>query len=174
VQVRTVSGPQPVGVLWRRLDAAYADPLELEETSQIGTPGLVDAVRQSNVSICQRAGVGRAGDPRAAGVPAEDRRGSVLGEPLRMPNIATWWCGQASEREVVKANARSMFIGEALSRALPFDVGSAAGLTADLGSLGDVELSDWIDAQGQGSGGAGTVTLSTTPTVGRTACCHAR
>ena len=27
--VRTVSGLKPVSVLWRRLDAAFADPLEL-------------------------------------------------------------------------------------------------------------------------------------------------
>jgi uncharacterized circularly permuted ATP-grasp superfamily protein/uncharacterized alpha-E superfamily protein len=162
VQVRTVSGPQPVGVLWRRLDAAYADPLELEETSQIGTPGLVDAVRQSNVSIVNALGSGVL-ETRALLAFLPKIAEVVLGEPLRMPNIATWWCGQASEREVVKANARSMFIGEALSRALPFDVGSAAGLTADLGSLGDVELSDWIDAQAGHLVGQEAVTLSTTP-----------
>ena len=56
VWVRTVSGPQPVGVLWRRLDAAYADPLELDETSRIGTPGLVDAIRQSNVNVVNALG----------------------------------------------------------------------------------------------------------------------
>ena len=41
VMVRTVAGLKPVGALWRRLDANWADPLELEETSAIGTAGLV-------------------------------------------------------------------------------------------------------------------------------------
>ena len=36
--VRTVSGLKPVTVLWRRLDAAFADPLELRADSRIGTP----------------------------------------------------------------------------------------------------------------------------------------
>ena len=30
VMVRTVAGLRPVSVLWRRLDAAFADPLELD------------------------------------------------------------------------------------------------------------------------------------------------
>src|SRR5690606_1981216 len=49
VMVRTVEGSRPVSVLWRRLDAAYADPLELEAGSRLGTPGLVGAVRQGSV-----------------------------------------------------------------------------------------------------------------------------
>ena len=32
VMVRTVAGLRPVTVLWRRLDAAFADPLELDAT----------------------------------------------------------------------------------------------------------------------------------------------
>lgn len=41
VMVRSVEGLAPVDVLWRRLDAHYADPLELDADSRIGTPGLV-------------------------------------------------------------------------------------------------------------------------------------
>ena len=33
VLVRTVAGLKPVSALWRRLDASWADPLELEESS---------------------------------------------------------------------------------------------------------------------------------------------
>ena len=40
LMVRTVSGLKPISVLWRRLDAAFADPLELRADSHIGTPGL--------------------------------------------------------------------------------------------------------------------------------------
>ena len=43
LMVRTVSGLKPVDVLWRRLDAAFADPLELDPQSQIGTPGMAEA-----------------------------------------------------------------------------------------------------------------------------------
>ena len=39
VMVRTIAGLSPVSVLWRRIDASYADPLELNESSRLGTPG---------------------------------------------------------------------------------------------------------------------------------------
>ena len=156
VQVRTVSGPQPVGVLWRRLDAAYADPLELDETSHIGTPGLVDAIRQSNVNMVNALGSGvletrafLAFLPKIAEV--------LLGEPLRISNIATWWCGQEAERAHVRANARTMFIGEALSRGLPFDIGEAGAGARRL------QAEDVTEARGRRLVGQEAITLSTTP-----------
>lgn len=162
VQVRTVSGPQNVGVLWRRLDTGYADPLELDETSQIGTPGLVDAVRQSNVQIVNALGSGVL-ETRAllAFLPKISR--VVLGEKLQMPNIATWWCGQPSERAFVKSNAGKMYIADALSRALPFDIGAADTLTAQARTRSGASLLEWIDANAPNLVGQEAVTLSTTP-----------
>ena len=59
LMVRTVSGLQPVTApLWRRLDAAFADPLELKPDSRIGTPGLAEAVRQGSVMAGECAGLG--------------------------------------------------------------------------------------------------------------------
>ncbi|TIU62688.1 MAG: hypothetical protein E5W25_26365, partial [Mesorhizobium sp.] len=58
LMVRTVSGLKPIGVLWRRLDAAFADPLELRPDSQIGTPGLVEAIRSGTVSAVNALGSG--------------------------------------------------------------------------------------------------------------------
>lgn len=162
VFVRTVSGLQPVGVLWRRLDAAFTDPLELNEASRIGTPGLVDAVRQSNVTLVNALGSGiletrafMAFLPKIADV--------MLGEELKMPNIATWWCGQATERDYVKTNASTMFVGEALSRALPFDIGTGAALGGKFDRPRDHSLEAWIDTQGKDLVGQEAVTLSTTP-----------
>lgn len=58
VMVRTISGLQPVSVLWRRIDAARIDPLELDETSRIGLPGLVGAVRRHGVTMVNALGSG--------------------------------------------------------------------------------------------------------------------
>jgi uncharacterized circularly permuted ATP-grasp superfamily protein/uncharacterized alpha-E superfamily protein len=162
VQVRTVSGPQNVGVLWRRLDTGYADPLELDDSSQIGTPGLADAVRQGRVNIVNALGSGIL-ETRAlmAFLPKISR--VLLGEKLVMPNVATWWCGQATERAFVQKNAAKMFIGEALSRALPFDIGNAEGLANRAQTLDGPELAAWIDSHAANLVGQETVTLSTTP-----------
>ncbi len=58
VMVRTVEGPRPLSVLWRRLDAAFMDPLELRHDSRIGTPGLVDAVRRGGTTMVNALGSG--------------------------------------------------------------------------------------------------------------------
>ena len=87
----------------------------------------------------------------------------LLGEPLKLPNIATWWCGQPSERDYVKAHAKSMFIGEALSRALPFDIGAETAQDGQFADRGDQSLDAWIDASGPKLVGQEAVTLSTTP-----------
>ena len=161
VHVRTVSGLQRVGVLWRRLDAAFADPLELDETSHIGTPGLVDAARQSNVNIVNALGAGIL-ETRSLLAFLPKISEVLTGEKLRLPNIATWWCGQPSERDYVKANASKMVMGEALSRALPFDIGSDAVLGTAPGLEGEA-LAAWIDENAAGLVGQEAVTLSTTP-----------
>jgi hypothetical protein len=100
VMVRTVAGLEPVSVLWRRLDASYADPLELDAGSRIGAPGLVGAVRRGSVTLVNALGSGvletralLAFLPRIAEV--------LLGEPLKIPNIATlvvWDSGGARAR----------------------------------------------------------------------------
>jgi uncharacterized circularly permuted ATP-grasp superfamily protein/uncharacterized alpha-E superfamily protein len=159
--VRTVSGPQPVSVLWRRLDAGYADPLELDETSRIGTPGLVEALRAGQVTMVNALGSGIV-ETRAlmAFLPRIARR--LLGAELSLPNIATWWCGQAAERAHVADNAERLFIGEALSRALPFDIG-AGGAGAGARPPAGQAMADWIAAKGGDLVGQEAVTLSTTP-----------
>lgn len=162
VQVRTVSGPQPVGVLWRRLDAAFADPLELDETSQLGTPGLVDALRQGAVHMVNGLGAGIV-ETRAfmAFLPRIAR--TVLGREARLPNLATWWCGQDTERAYVKTHAAEMFLSDAFSRALPFDMGSGGDGAGPQARADDQSLEDWIDARGAALVGQEAVTLSTTP-----------
>ena len=103
LMVRTITGPRPVSVLWRRLDSAFADPLELDHRSALGTPGMVGAMRDGNVTMANALGSGVL-EARAflAFLPAIARK--LLGEPLRLPNIATWWCGQRRELDYVKAN----------------------------------------------------------------------
>ena len=162
LQVRTVSGPLEVGVLWRRLDASYADPLELDETSRIGTPGLLEALRRSNVNVVNALQSGIL-ETRAFMAFMPKISEVLLGAPLQLPNIATWWCGQQSEREYVKRNADRMFIGEALSRGLPFDIGRPSGVGARPKGAPAQDLSGWIDTYGLNLVGQEAVTLSTTP-----------
>ena len=162
VMVRTVDGLRPVDVLWRRLDARFADPLELDPNSQIGTPGLIGAVRSGKLAMVNALGTGLL-ETRAflAFLP---RIGELLlGEPLKMPNIATWWCGQPAERAYVKANAQKMMIGPALSNRLPFETGETTVLGGRFRSKAFAAIGDWIEADGANLVGQEAVTLSTSP-----------
>ena len=154
VMVRTVSGLKPISVLWRRLDANFADPLELDETSRIGTPGLVSALRQGTLSMVNALGAGVL-ESRALMAFLPRISHALLGEPLALPNIATWWCGQPKERAHVEANIDQMMMGRALSTSLPFEPDPMLPPGTDLAAQ--------IDAMGETLVGQEAVTLSTTP-----------
>jgi uncharacterized circularly permuted ATP-grasp superfamily protein/uncharacterized alpha-E superfamily protein len=161
VMVRTVAGLKPVSVLWRRLDATYADPLELDQTSQIGTPGLVQALRSESVTIVNSLGSGLL-ETRAflAFLPAICRR--LLNEDLKLPSVATWWCGQKKEREHVIRNLDRMVIGPAYSRLPFFDDGNET-LTGNLQKDKNAALVARLAEEGHRLVGQEVVKLSTTP-----------
>lgn len=162
VMVRTVAGLKPVGVLWRRLDAAFADPLELNQSSHIGTPGIVEALRAGSVAIVNALGSGIV-ETRAflAFLPAICRH--LLGEDQKLPSIATWWCGQTSERAAVAANIERMVIGPAYATRPFFDDNGQSVLGASLAEKGEASIATWLDAEGGKLVGQEAVTLSTTP-----------
>ena len=161
VKVRTVSGPVPINVLWRRMDAQWADPLELDESSRIGTPGLLAAIRAGTVTLVNALGVGvLESQAMLAFLPGIAR--ALNGRPLKLPNIATWWCGQQAERDHVRTHASQMLIGPALATRLPFETDNAHALAGQLrGAAGP--LDDWLVMNGAGLVGQELVRLSTTP-----------
>jgi len=98
VFLKTLEGLQPVDVIIRRVDDTWCDPLELRADSILGVPGLVEAARAGNVAISNALGAGAVETTALlAFLPALARH--LLKEELRIPNIATWWCGQESERD---------------------------------------------------------------------------
>ncbi|WP_136637075.1 circularly permuted type 2 ATP-grasp protein [Pseudooceanicola onchidii] len=154
--VRTIEGPVPLGLLWRRIDASFADPLEYNPESWIGVPGLMDAVRSGNLAMVNALGSGVL-ETRAlmAFLP---RISEVLtGQTLALPNIATWWCGDDSARAYVRDNMDRMLIAPALSGDLPFDSNSETvrGAEPEIRQLLDDPAPDLV--------GQEAISLSTTP-----------
>ena len=112
VFVRTVSGLRRTEVLLRRIDADFADPLELNAASRLGVPGLLQAVRDGKIVIVNALGAGLV-EARAmlAFLPA--LAPNVLGADLAIPNVATWWLGRADMREEMIENLDRMVIASA-------------------------------------------------------------
>ncbi|WP_269585752.1 circularly permuted type 2 ATP-grasp protein [Roseibium sp. Sym1] len=162
LMVRTVAGLKPVSVLWRRQDASWTDPLELNETSQIGTPGLVQAVRQGTVTMVNALGSGFL-ETRALLAFLPRICEHLMGEPLKIPNVATWWCGETSTRDYVKEHAETMMFSPALSTALPFTSAQTDFIGKDFHERSQGNLESWIDGRASNLVGQEAVTLSTTP-----------
>lgn len=100
VYLKTLGGLLPVDVIVRRQDDHFCDPLELRGDSMLGVPGLVQAVRSGNVAIANALGSGLAESPAyAAFLPGLSRL--LLKEELKIPTVATWWCGQEAPLKYV-------------------------------------------------------------------------
>src|SRR5271155_1887315 len=112
VFVRTVSGLRRTEVLLRRIDADFADPLELNAASHLGAPGLLQAVRDGKIVIINALGAGLV-EARAmlAFLPA--LAPVVLGADLAIPNVATWWLGRAEMREEMIEKLDRMVVASA-------------------------------------------------------------
>jgi uncharacterized circularly permuted ATP-grasp superfamily protein/uncharacterized alpha-E superfamily protein len=162
VFIRTISGLRRTEVLLRRIDADFADPLELNAASRLGVAGLVQAVRDGKVVIANALGAGLV-EARAmlAFLPALARH--VLGADLLIPNVATWWLGRRDVRDEVLAKLDTMVIAPAFAGS-PADIqlgGGILGAELDeqrrrnlLQSIADRRI-DFVAQE--------AVTLSTTP-----------
>src|SRR6202171_1175618 len=93
VYLKTVDRLEQVDVILRRVDDSFCDPLELRGDSLLGVPGLVDAIVAGNVKVANALGSGLI--ETAAIMPfLPGLSGHLLGEKLKLPSVATWWCGQ--------------------------------------------------------------------------------
>ena len=162
VMVRTVAGLKPVSVLWRRMDASFVDPLELRYDSRIGTPGMVEALRHGSISMINAMGTGLL-ETRAlaAFMPALSK--ALLGAPLKLPEIATWWCGQEKERNHVIANFDKLMIGPAFATTLPFDDLRGTALGSSMTPEQKTQLIERIRSNGADYVGQEQAQLSTAP-----------
>ena len=115
VWLKTIDGLQRVHAIVRRQDDDYCDPLELRSDSALGIAGLTDCARRGNVLLANALGSGVLESGALLGfLPRLSRK--LLGEPLLLPSVATWWLGepaafedawQRPERILVKPIERS-------------------------------------------------------------------
>ncbi|WP_249127906.1 circularly permuted type 2 ATP-grasp protein [Bradyrhizobium sp. AUGA SZCCT0169] len=163
IHIRTVAGLKRLDVLLRRVDSNFLDPLELDASSHLGVPGLIDVLRKSGVVVANMPGSGVLEARALLGfLPNLCRR--LLSEDLLMPHIATWWCGQKSAREEVLSRLDDFAIEGAYGRAVPGFPGSGPVLAGELSPPERERLRSAISDRGIDFVGQELVRLSTTPT----------
>ena len=162
VNVRTIAGLKRADVIWRRIDSDFADPLELNAHSRLGVPGLVDALREGGVVIANALGSGVLEAPAMMSfMPKLCRK--LLGEELRLPNIATWWCGQEDARQSVIEDMDELAIAGAYGNPVPGFASSQPLIGASLTAEEKSRLVAALAERGVDYAGQEVVNLSTTP-----------
>jgi len=109
VWLKTLGGLEKVDVILRRLDDIYCDPLELKADSRLGIPGLLQAVRSGNVSIANPLGSSILENPGLLPFLPNISQ-YLLGEELKQPSIASWWCGHQKELNYVLEHISTLVI----------------------------------------------------------------
>lgn len=159
VHIRTIAGLKRADVIWRRVDADWVDPIELNGESRLGIPRLLSTIREGSVVVANMPGSGFI-ESRAlmSFMPRVARH--FGGGALALPNIATWWCGHQSAREKVLDNLDTMALAGAFD-----DLGSGKQpiVGSDLDAAAKARLREQIAARGMDYVGQELVRLSTAP-----------
>jgi uncharacterized circularly permuted ATP-grasp superfamily protein/uncharacterized alpha-E superfamily protein len=112
VYLKTLGGLRRVHAMLRRLDDDFCDPVELRADSALGVPGLIGVVRAGRVVLANGLGSGVLESAAWMGfMPAAAER--LLGEKLRLPSVATWWCGERLALDYVLENIERLVIKQA-------------------------------------------------------------
>jgi uncharacterized circularly permuted ATP-grasp superfamily protein/uncharacterized alpha-E superfamily protein len=109
VWLKSIDQLERVDVIIKRLDDEWCDPLELRRDSLLGIPGLLQVIRLGNVAVMNPPGTSVLEN---YGLMAfmQNACKFLLNEPLLMPSVATWWCGQTKELNFVLANLPKLII----------------------------------------------------------------
>lgn len=107
VWMRALGRYEPVDVILRRVDADWADPLELRPESRLGVVGLLQACRRGTVTVVNTLGSGILENPGLLPF-LPGLAETLLGETLRLPSAPTFWCGTPTGLSHVMAHFDDM------------------------------------------------------------------
>ena len=134
VWMRSVGQLEPVDVILRRVDDWFCDPLELKPDSQLGVPGLVEAARCGSVSVVNTLGSSVLESPALMTfLPRLSEH--LLGTPLRLASVPTWWCGEEEGRRHVLGQLERLILRPVSREA---GVGSVLGWECSRAELDDL------------------------------------
>src|SRR6201996_9017164 len=131
VFIKTLTGLERVAAIFRRVDSDFCDPLEFRGDSALGVPGLVEAVRAGGVVLANALGGGVVESPvMDAYLPALAK--ALLNEELKIPDVATIWCGTEWGRKAAMARLASGMVRNAFDARPLFSRNSTARLGSDM------------------------------------------
>ena len=109
VNMLTVDGPEPIHVIYRRVDDEFIDPDCFNPDSTLGVKGLMKSWRDGKVAIANAPGAGVADDKVLYSYVPDIIRYYLDCEPL-LQNVPTYRCENTDEREYVLDNIASLVV----------------------------------------------------------------
>ncbi len=113
VYQKTLAGLMRVQSILRRVQDDQCDPLEL--SSNVGVPGLCQAIREGHVAVVNPVGCGWAEMPAVAAL-LQKWCPLVLGEELMLPSAPMHWCGDSESAKYVLSKLDELEIRDSLKR----------------------------------------------------------
>jgi uncharacterized circularly permuted ATP-grasp superfamily protein len=160
--LKTVDGLKPVDLVLRRLYSDLCDPLELSTDSALGVPGLLQSIRAGHVTMGNALGSGLVdSEVLLSFLPTLSQ--FFFSEGLKIPSVATWWCGQANERAYVLENMERLMIRRVLTPKQNLSHRRLSSFGPDLTTQDKEELKQAIHRRGHEYVGREIVSPSTTP-----------
>ena len=162
--VGTIAGPKRVDSVWRWINTTSLDPLAFDARSQLGVANLFDAWAMGGVEIANWPGVEVLESP-ALGAFMPRLCALLMGEEPILPNVATWWCGQAAESATVAERLDDLSLVPAFGHAVEALAGrqpvAGSGLDPDERAV----LIEALQRRPMDYCGQEIVRLSTTPAI---------
>lgn len=109
VYMKTISGPERVDVIYRRVDDLFLDPLEFKPDSSLGVPGLFSAYRKGNVCLANAPGTGVADDKAVYTYMPQIIKYYLDEEPI-LKNVHTYHCSRPDELKYVLEHIHELVI----------------------------------------------------------------
>jgi uncharacterized circularly permuted ATP-grasp superfamily protein len=109
VYMKTISGPERVDIIYRRVDDLFIDPLEFRADSALGVPGLFAAYRKGNVCLANAPGTGVADDKAVYTYMPQIIRYYLDEEPI-LKNVHTYHCSKPDELAYVLEHLAELVI----------------------------------------------------------------
>ncbi len=160
--VRTIAGLKRIDALWRWINTQGIDPLNFDTRSRIGVPGLLSACESGELAVANWMGAGVVESrAMAAFLPRLCLR--LLGEPLRLPNAATWWCGGRAEREYVLAHLDELVLSSSFRTPVALLPGGTTRPGASLSAQERTQLRGAMARRAIDYSAQEIIPLSTTP-----------
>lgn len=109
VYMFTTDGLERVDVIYRRIDDDFMDPECFRPDSMLGVPGLMNAYRKGNVTLCNAPGTGVADDKVIYAYVPDMIRFYLDEEPI-LPNVPTYVCQREEDRKYVLAHLGELVV----------------------------------------------------------------